>query len=74
MCHQAVRRWTNWRTRPAVAEQAREKLVLMRRRSLPADLQVARSLYQNWLLELVRDRVRLRGAKVDPTEMRERHW
>ncbi len=58
----------------AVAEKAGEKLGAFRRRSLPADPQVGRSLYQTWLLELVRDRVKLRGAKVEPTDMHEHHW
>ena len=51
------------RDQAAVAEKAREKLGVMRRRSLPADPQVALNLYQNWLFELVHDRMRFRGEK-----------
>ena len=39
------------------------------RRSLPADPQVARSTYKNWLWEL--SRANLRGAKVDSNEGRQ---
>jgi hypothetical protein len=58
----------------AVSEKAREKLGVMRHRSLPADPQVGRTLYQDWLLELVHDRLQLHGTKVEPTEMHEHKW
>ncbi len=41
------------------------------RRSLPVDREMARSLYQNWLLELV-DKVKLDHARVESGEARSR--
>lgn len=51
----------------AMAAQAR--LAEYRHRSLPSDPQVARSLYQNWLLELA-DRIKLKGRKVESSDGR----
>jgi len=45
-------------------EKAVAKLADWRRRSLPSDPQIAKELYQNWLLELVEDVVGLQAAKV----------
>ena len=51
----------------AMAAQAR--LAEYRKRSLPSDPQAARSLYQNWLLELT-DRLKLKGRKVESSDGR----
>ncbi len=48
---------------------AQARLAEYRRRSLPSDPQVARSLYQNWLLELT-DRVKFKGRKVESSDGR----
>lgn len=48
---------------------AQARLADYRRRSLPSDPQVARSLYQNWLLELT-DRVKLKNRKVESSDGR----
>lgn len=48
---------------------AQARLAEYRRRSLPSDPQAARSLYQNWLLELT-DRVKLKGRKVESSDGR----
>lgn len=48
-------------------EDAR-KLVEWRKQSLPSDTEVARSLYQAWLLQLVVDYVKLDSPSVSPGE------
>lgn len=48
---------------------AQARLADYRRRALPSDPQAARSLYQNWLLELT-DRVKLKGRKVESSDGR----
>ncbi len=48
---------------------AQARLAEYRRRSLPSDPQAARSLYQNWLLELT-DRIKLKGRKVESSDGR----
>lgn len=45
--------------------EALERLEELERRSLPADRDLARTLYQNWLLQLV-DGVQLANANVEP--------
>jgi hypothetical protein len=48
------------------AKEAQDKLDEFSRRSLPADPELARSLYQNWLFELAED-VGFHGIEVDVT-------
>ncbi|MCR4412266.1 MAG: hypothetical protein NUV77_07555 [Thermoguttaceae bacterium] len=49
---------------------AQTKLAEYRRRALPSDPQIARTAYQNWLLELA-DKVKLKRRKVDSSDGRE---
>jgi hypothetical protein len=56
----------------AKARQAAKTLAAWSQESLPADPQVARSLYQAWLLELV-NRLGLTGPSVDSTQPSERN-
>ncbi len=51
--------------RIASAASAQQRLIEFRKRSLPADPQLSRSMYQNWLLELV-DRAKLKHVDVQP--------
>lgn len=51
----------------AQARRAAKEMAVWRRRSLPADPQVARSVYQAWLLQIVK-RSGLTGPAVDSTQ------
>ena len=51
------------------AEKSQRKLTDWRARAMPADLDLAMSLYKNWLLELTTS-VGLNDTKVDPLEVR----
>jgi hypothetical protein len=51
--------------------EAEARLDQWRRRALPSDPNAAKSLYQNWLLELA-VRKGVRGARVEPTATRQR--
>lgn len=53
------------RLREAQIQQAAEQLAQWETRSLPADRELAQSLYQNWLLGVV-DRLKLSQVHVDP--------
>jgi hypothetical protein len=57
----------NMRTRVRQAHKATQRLAAWQLRALPADAESARSLYQNWLRELV-DRAKFRNAKVNAVE------
>jgi len=57
-------------------EKYETQLDELENRSLPSNHEMARSLYQKWLRELVFTRVRFRDAKVDPGEPQPRanYW
>ncbi len=59
------------KARVARGRRATARMSDWRRRSLPVDREMARSLYQNWLLGLV-DKVKLDHARVESGEARSR--
>ena len=54
------------KARPGV--KAAAQMARWEKCSLPTNRELARSLYQKWLLELVVDQVKLRNATVDPAD------
>jgi len=66
----SLQRETDQKKRRAQAAwKAQQQLAEYRRRSLPADVEIARSLYRNWLLELA-TRTGLDDTRVQPQESR----